>query len=62
MVKIIELFKSWAKQYSDACQDLADMNMYVIPIGYTYVIVYLNPELDTKIRNTGQTYSVNKNQ
>lgn len=59
MVKIVEFFKNWAQYYNDACQDLSDMNMYIIPIGYTYVIIYLNPELDTKIRNTDQTYSEN---
>lgn len=62
MVKIINFFKKIFDDYAQAYTDVNDIGIYIIPTGYSYIVMYLSPELTEKIKNTDQTYSANSNQ
>lgn len=62
MVKIINFLKQMYTDYEKAQKELNSMGFYIVPAGYTYAVMYLNPELSSSIKSTDQKDFENNSQ
>ena len=61
MVKIGKFFRKLIDQYNSVYKEIDQLDFYVVPAGYNYVMIFINPEKNNLIRNTDRKRFGNNN-